>query len=127
MARRRKRATFRRRGGKPYGQAERERATFECRVSQLRQQHQEWTSGVRDALLGAANAMAQVIVDLTETVERVSAMMKSHSPQPVEVVIVGWSEADHEAGIGLKLDRLPGPGPIFLLPTAEEAKVRSAE
>lgn len=116
MPRRRKRSTFRRRGGKPYGQAERERAAFEARVQFCQQAQMD---GLRAALLGVANAMAQGIVDLAENVGRVLATSRTYSPQPVEVVIVGWSEAADEAGIGLKLDRLPGPGPIFLLPVPD--------
>lgn len=117
MPRRRKRSTFRRRGGKPYGQAERERAAFEARVQFCQQAQMD---GLRAAMLCAANAIAQVIVDFTETVERVSATLKTYSPKPVEVVVVGMSGAAHEAGIGLKLDRLPGPGPVFLLPSPED-------
>lgn len=110
MARRRRRSTFRRRGGKPYGQEERERAAFEERLAvfgaHADRAAEHPLAGAIEQATAAVGAIVQGLVDFGEALERVNGQFGTYVPASIDVEVIGFDQP-REPGIGLRM--LPAP------------------
>lgn len=109
----RRRSTFRRRGGKPYGQEARDTAAVDATAREIQQlTAKEEMREMDRAMMGA---LAPVLARI-EAVGIIAAELQSYLPREIEVTVIGMTGDPMQA---VEVGRLPDGTVVLALPAPD--------